>query len=737
MRPDDSLTLVPPVEVEPAPLREAHPPRTRPDDQASLRWHLRVLRAHRGLAATVLLLVLGSAAAFIFMTTPVYEARVKLLIEADAPNVVTFKEVVEQDAADLDRYETELGMLRSRSLARKTIDACNLWNVSELSAVRQVPLLSFVSARLPSRWRPLREGDETTKESRTIDAFLSRLTLSYRADNRLVDVRVRSEDPHRAAEIANTLVRIFIAEKIATRLAASKAASVWLQARVAEQAARVQVSEAALQHYRERNPDLSVIADQNVVGQKLADLSAATTRTRMERIEVSSLYTQLRAIQENPEAFDTLPANLSNGYLQQLKSELAALQREAVSKAERLGERHPDMIRLRAGIETTRGQLMTEVATIADATLNQKTALEIKEGELVAALEAEKRQLLGSGRRAIEYEALEREATSDRQIFEGLLLRTREVELSSELNATNVQVVDPAELPEVPVSPRTTLILLLALIVGAPLAVGSAMAREYFDDRIKSPDEISANLGVRFLGFVPTVPRRALAGMPLLSDREAPEFAEALRGVRAGLLMGAAAPEARLLLITSTGPGEGKTLVASNLAAALAASGRRVLLIDADMRRARIHKLFGVSLEPGLFSALQGTQSIDEAVRRTSIPGLSILTAGEATNLPDDLLQQHGLSTLIAPLLSEFDWIVFDSPPVMVASEVMVLARTAAAVVFVIGAHMITVRDAKAALDRLAPSGAQIVGAVLSRSHEDRRSPYSYTRYYKSYHQAH
>jgi capsular exopolysaccharide synthesis family protein len=733
-----SVALVPPpvIEVETDPLPEPferHVRRNR--DQASLRWHLGALRGHRRLASTLFLIVMGGAAVLSLSLSPLYEARVKLLIEPESPNVVAFKEVVEQNTSNLGYYETQLGILRSRSLARKTIDELGLWDVPELSAGPQLPVVSRVAGWFPGVRPSPQQADETAAQSRAIDAFLSRVALNYRVDNRLVDVRVRSGDPRRAADIANTLARVFTADKIASKLHASKQASDWLEARLADQRARVQASEAALQEYRERHPDLSLIDRQaNVAGQDLADLSAATTRAKTERIQAGALYTQLRALQENPAGSDSLPMILSNTYVQQLKSELASLQREEVTNSERLGERHPEMIRLRSAIERTRAQLESEVAQITESARNQKLALESNERQLAAALEAQKRRALGISRTAIEYAALEREATSHRQILEGLLQRAKEAALSSELNATNVRVVDPAELPQAPVSPRKGLILLLALLVAMPLALGSAIAAERLDDRIKTPEEISSDLRVRFLGFAPKVPQKVVSkGVPFINDRAVPEFAEALRGIRANLLLSAPAQEARSLLVTSTGPGEGKTLVASNLAVSIAQAGRRVLLVDADMRRAQVHKLFGEQLEPGLADVLQHPAIISDAVRRTSIVGLSILTAGTSPAVPGDLLQQSVFADAIASVRNQFDWIVIDSPPVMVASDAVALAHAATAVVFVVGAHMISARQAKAALDQLAPSGAKIIGAVLSRSDQDRRSPYSYARYHDYY----
>ena len=728
--PSVALVPAPPADIEKDFSLDAYAPPPAPVDRTSIRSQLRALRRRRWLAAGVLALALAAAAVFAGTATPIYEARVKLLVEPERPNVVAFKEVVDPNMSKLDYYETQLGILRSRSLARKTIDALGLWNDPELNGQGATTFAARIVTWFSGRPRPSSTLDETAAQSRAIDQFLARLTLTYRADNRLVDVRIRSANPQRAVDLANTLARVFIADKATITSQASKAASEWLQARLAEQRRRVQASEDALQGYRELNPEVTVVNQDNLAVQKLADLSSAATRAKTERIDAESLFAQLNAIQRDPDAIDTLPLALTNTYVQQLKSDLAALQREEATKSQRMGDRHPEMIRLRSAISRTQGQLEAEVGRIAESVRTQTRALAEKERSLAGALEAQKRQVLAVSGKSIQYAALEREAASNRQLLEGLLQRAKEVELSSELSATNVRIVDPAERPQTPVFPRTGLSLLLALFIGVPLAIGSALARDRFDDRIASPEEITGGLRIRFLGFAPAVPKKVTRkGGPIVNDWAVPEFGEALRSVRTNLLLSAPAQDARTLLVTSTSPGEGKTLVASNLAVALAQARQRVLVIDADMRRAQLHNVFARPLGPGLADVLQQTAAIGDVVRDTAIRGLSIVTAGRPPAMPGDLLEERAFSDAIASVRDRFDWVVIDSSPVMVAADAIALAHAATAVVFVVGAHMISPRQARVALERLAPSGAKIIGAVLSRADDDRQSPYSYGRY--------
>src|SRR5262249_23199263 len=264
-------------------------------------------------------------------------------------------------------------------------------------------------------------------------------------------------------------------------------------------------------------------------------------------------------------ATDTLPIFLSNPFIQQLKAQLAALERDQAKLSERLGDRHPDMLRVRSEIERVNEQLQGEISKVAESVRNQAVGMQAKERSLSDALQTQERRAIALNRRAIEYGTLQREAASNRQIFDTLLERAKQTAISSELNITNIQIVDPAEVPQSPASPQRRLVFLLALLLGVPLAVGTVVCVDYLDDRIKSPDDIKTSLGVRCLGFAPAISRKNIGrgSVPLVGDGAPPEFSEALRTVRTNLLMRATSKGTTSLLVTSTGPGEGKTMVAT------------------------------------------------------------------------------------------------------------------------------------------------------------------------------
>jgi capsular exopolysaccharide synthesis family protein len=277
---------------------------------------------------------------------------------------------------------------------------------------------------------------------------------------------------------------------------------------------------------------------------------------------------------------------------------------------------------------------------------------------------------------------------------------------------------------------------MVGFMAGCLVALGLAFGFEYLDSRIRTPDEISQHLQLPFLGILPAVPHAADGSTPLITSGAPATFAEAVRAIRTAVIFSSAAEGARSVLITSTAPHEGKTLVSSNLACALAQSDQRTLIIDGDMRRPRVHEVFKAPCEPGLSNVLVGTSELHEAVRSTGIPNLYILPAGHLPPNPAELLGSNKYAEVLNDLRHQFDWIIVDAPPVMAVTDACVIAHRATGVLFVVGAEMTARRTATFALDQLRAAKAHFIGAVLNRADVQRHAYYYAPYYRKDYTQA-
>jgi capsular exopolysaccharide synthesis family protein len=336
-------------------------------------------------------------------------------------------------------------------------------------------------------------------------------------------------------------------------------------------------------------------------------------------------------------------------------------------------------------------------------------------------------------RTGIDYTALERDVASNRQIFESLLSHTREKGIAGELKASDVRVIDAAQVPRSPIWPNRTETLMYTAFFGSLLGVGLAFFFEYVDDRIKTPEEIKSYLGLPFLGMVPVISGKEAVSesRPLLHKREtvSPVFSEAFRAVRTNVIF-TGEQRAPSIVVTSTGPGEGKTVVSSNLAIGLAMTGRQVLLLDVDMRCPQVHEVFGFERQPGLSELLTGSAKMSDAVRQTSVPGLSVMPSGGKTGNPAELLSSPRFAKLMSLLTQQFEWVIIDSPPVAAVTDACIVANRASAVLFVVGAELTRRGAAINAIEQLETANATFLGAVLNRVHLKRDSFY-YSSYYR------
>jgi capsular exopolysaccharide synthesis family protein len=708
-------------------------------DEVHLSDYVKVVYKRRWTAFTAFLLVILSVSLYTFTATPIFEARVQILIEKEQANVVSFKEAFEQNQIADDYYQTQYKILHSRLLARRTIDALKLWdhpqfnpkpnNSLTVAQILKAPV-TLVSGWLKAAGpRQTASADETMKQSRTIDRFLSGLTVSPVRNSRLIDVKFESPDPAFSANVANALAKAYIEQNLEFKFMSSKEASDWLGARLAEQRAHVETSEQALQRYREKTDSVSLEEKQNIVVQKLADLNTAVTRAKTERIQKEAAYNQIRTLQNDRATLDTFPAILSNTFVQQQKSELADLQRQQAQLSDKLGPRHPDMVKLGLAIRTAETKIQGEIGKVVQAMRNDYQQAQAQEQSLTNALEQQKRDALALNRKGIEYGVLARDAASNRQIFESLMQRTKEAGISGELKTSNIRVVDAAEIPREQSSPNTRNNLLLALFGGAVLAVGLAFFFEYLDNRIKTPQEMKQYLGLPHLGLVPALFGEVIQN-PLINNGVPDNFSEAFRAVRTNLLFSSAEEGCRSIVVTSTGPGEGKSVVAANVAIALAQAGQRALLIDADMRKPRVHAIFDKPREPGLSNVLVGHAKTSESVHKTLVPGLWVMPAGMHPPNPAELLGSKRFVEFMATLSEPFDWVIFDTPPVLAVTDSAVVAHRATGVLFVVGAEMTNRHAAQRALEQLTSARAKFVGAVLNRV-DLKHNAYYYSQYYR------
>jgi polysaccharide biosynthesis transport protein len=732
-------------------------PNSSPPHALSHLWHptdyFRVLFKRRWVAVPGFLLVFLTGAIGTIRAVPIFEARGQLLIEKDARRLMTIDTALEgvQGSENEDFYPTQYNILKSRALAYRTLIALDVAGRAEKQPETSGGFAFSLSGLVGSVGSG--DGDEasaskggkasaaeekaaeTESQSRRIDGLLGNLRIEPVRMSRLVNIMFRSTDPEYAATVVNVLSQEYIRQTLDFRFAASKEATDYLIKQLAQQKKKVDESEAALQRYKETNDAVSVDDKQNIVVQKYTALSSNHTAAQIQRSEKEEAYNQILNLQRSGIPIDAVPAISRNEAVIRAKAEIANYRtQDAALEAKTYTEKHPSRVAIAQSMKAAEARKAEEIEKAVGNVKAEYEAAMAKEAELARELEKQKREVTVLDRKVLNYTALLREADGNRELYKNLLERTKETGVSSEFKGSNVQVVDPAEVPRTPVLPQVRRDLMVAAFGGCLLAFALAFGFEYIDSRIKTPDEVKAYLELPCLGMVPVVPIKSQHGeSPLLNGEATAAFSEAIRAVRTAVLFASADEGARSIVVTSTGPHEGKTLVASSLAIALAQTGQRTVVMDADMRRPRMHQALGRSQEPGLSNLLVGEATLADAIRPTTVQNLWLLPAGHIPPNPAELLGSKKYDELLAELKRRFDTVIIDAPPVMPVTDAALIAHTAGGVLFVIGAEMTPRQSAAAAIEQLSNANAKFLGAVLNRVHIERHAYYYSAYYHKAY----
>jgi polysaccharide biosynthesis transport protein len=688
---------------------------------------------HLRLITGVFAVVLAIAMLESYSATPMYRTQARIVIQDERSTAVSSLNASEasywQDPEPY--YNTQYRILQSRGLARRVVrklPPAPAPAPSTLSRALSLP------RQMINRWRTRAAvnvespaADETAAELAAIAAFLGGVEIAPVKGTRLVEIVYSSPDPQYATLAANTLAREYVQQNLDLKLSNTTNTITWLTEELNKQREKVEGAERAMAEYREGQNAMSLDDGQNIVVARLNSLNDAVTKAKTSRLQKEAAYRQLGNLKGDSADADSFPLIAQNPTIQEIKQQLASLNSEKAKLSQRYGANHPAMETITRQIESASARLRSETAKVLESIANDYRAALAEERNLAGSLEDQKKQAVDLNRKSITYSILQREAESERQVYNALLQQEKELRVVSNSRANNVQVMDDAEVPGGPYTPNHGRDWLMAIVLGLALGVGLAYSVEYLDDTVKLPDDVTRRLKLPLLGLVPAV---AGGKLPVLTSPVPHDFGEAFRSLRTSLVFTNGSPGNRTIAVTSTQPLEGKTTTACNLAIALALGGARVMLIDADMRRPGLHRTMELPNEVGLSHILTGQARVREAVQRTSESNLFVMSAGHVPPNPSELLHSERMKQLIANLeAGPFDWIIMDTPPVLAVTDAVILAPYMSGLVFVIGAEMTRRAHAERAIQTIQGGKPNIIGAVLNRV-DLNRNKYYYSRYY-------
>lgn len=721
----------------------------------------RALVRRRWVAVGIWAACLAIGALLTIRSPRIFKARATILIDRAPPQVLG-------DVADVydlgtagwwqsrEYYATQYAVIKSRPVGERVVAALGVEPKQLAAEIRALePLVAGSDTNgvggfpegIRKRLEFLGVGEIESRddllgildEMDAVEHIQGRILVEPLKESRLVGIAVEGTDPAQTAVLANAVSDAYIEFNLDQKISATSSAVDWLTVQLHELKERLRQSELALQGFKEKDRLVSVSLEerQSIVAQTLSQLNESLSTTKAERISLGSLRAQLAEAHAGGDAPDSLEDVIRNRLIQELKSTQSKLGQEYAELAVRYTADHPKVIAVKRKLKLVEADLNAEVDKVLQSLDQRYQAALATEAQLKASIYEAKSEALKLNKSEIEYTRLRRERDNNAALYDLVLKRRKEADLTRLLRVNNVRPLEAAVTPRVPIRPRTVFNMLVAFVFGLLGGIGLALLVDYLDNTLKTQEQIESWVGVPFLGLMPRV-RSAKPADPVgASERDnyivthpRSSVAECCRTIRTNLLFMSPDQPLRKILITSSGPREGKSMMAINLAITMAQSGARTLVVDTDMRRPRLHTSFGLPNDVGVSTVIVGDRGLDEAIRSTSVQGVDLLGCGPIPPNPAELLHTDSFKNIVGEIESRYDRVVFDSPPVGAVSDAMVLGVLVDGAILVARANETSWQSARHAKRRLVDVGARILGAVLNNVDLDDRRSASYYQYY-------
>lgn len=739
-----------------APLGALAQPEAADDDTIDLRAIWRLIVKHRWLLVAVAAAGLVAALLLSFIQTPQYLASTTVQVDKRAPRVVKFQEDPVSEGDERSAIGTQLEILKSRALAERVIEELRLdrQELSDLqrqaeqasepagdeaSAEGGAPqgegwgaVLSGMTERMKDSYTKMREpamrsADQINRQA-VVDEFVKTVKVEQLRNTRMIRISAENADPQLAARMANSMAQAFIALSLERRLESSAYAKTFLETQLGLTKAKLEESERRINEYSRSRNILTLDEKTNVINQTYTDFASALSKAEFERIKLES---EFDAIRSNP---DSSRQVLESRVIQTYKEQRARLDAEYQLNAKIYKKDFPKMQQLEAQINDLDGKVESEVQSILRSLRNLLDTARSQEAQLAKRLGQARSEIVSGQDKNVDFNLLKREVDTNRELYDGLLQQVKEVGVAGGVEANNIQVVDKAHAPLFPHKPRLGLNAAIGLMAGLMLGLLLVFLLESLDDSIKFSDEVEKLLAVPLLGVIPKIREKVnLPSIALLAHEDPrSHLAEAYRSVRTSLQFSTSEGAPRRLVLTSTTKNEGKSTSALALAINFAQLGKRVVLMDGDMRNPTVHKLLGMTNVFGLSNYLSGHAQADGVlVQATTIPNLSVITSGPIPPSPVDLLTGPRFLELLDSLeLGGVDYIIIDGPPVLGLADAVVLGNQVHSVLYVAQANLTRKSHIKDAFRRLRMAGVLPRGVVLTKTTAQNMAYYDYQSYY-------
>jgi capsular exopolysaccharide synthesis family protein len=700
-----------------------------------IRRLLAMAMRRRGFVAVVTTAIFLIASLAIVLMPREYTAEASLAVDPRKTDIVNIAAVISNIPADIEGIATEVQVLQSTSLASRVLAKLSEQSTQPRTQPRKEASKGIISSMMEPAWamaadfrkaiwgvEPASTSPEIEDADNRIKQFLGRLTVAQQLHSRVIKISYRSKDPGEAAKIVNTLADLYFEDQVTVKKAATEEAHRWINERLGGLRQEMRDAEQAVNDFRAEHHLVTGRGDLRPAEQQLTDLSARLVQIRARRAQIDA---QLREIERLTAAkADSAAINgvLQSVTISRLREQETQVARELTQIQEIYGPKSPKLQALAAGFADTQHKIRLEISRIVTEIRSQAAQAAREEDSIASAISDTEARLGAESDAGVKLRELEQQAAAQRQVLITFIGRSKETGAEASYQAPDGRVVSYATVPTEPSQPKIPLFFYLAFAVALSTAICLAFVRELLDDRIRSGEHILA-LGAASLGMMPIIPHRRRPVHEYLAEQPFSALGESIRGLVTSLFI--RCNGANVISVTSSLPGEGKTTVVAAIARLVAITGRRVLVIDCDMHRPRLHRELGMTEQPGLAEVLAGNLASAEAVIHDTATGIDLMPAGK--DRKTDLLSTARLRDLIDGVRSLYDLVVIDSGPVLAVSDARVISQFADTTVFVARWAETRKLHAAAGLQQLHEVRCNIAGVFLTMVNIKRHSRYAFS----------
>ena len=712
-------------------------------DNGNIRDTLRLLWRRRVMILALITVVMSIAIISVNRIPPMYTGATKVILEGRSSRIVDFREVVGGLRMNRSTFRGEVEVIRSRKLAQRVIEELKLEEHPFFNPKLR-PKKPFYESLNPMTWvkrgyRALfppvhQEVDPEIQRQRAADRlvsrFLGKLSVRQVTLSPVIQISYTTPDPELSARIANAVAETYVVSQLEAKFEATRKAAVWLNERLEDLRTNVRDTERAVAAYRARHGIVSG-RGANLTGEKLSELNSQYILSQSERAEVEARYRQVKRVLNSGGSADVTPDMQQSPLMQRLLEQETLLNRQLAELSSRYGERHPKLIDARSELTDLHRKIKSEVSKVASALKSELVVARSREKALHDALEKAEQQAASEGSASVTLRELEREAEANRLIYETFLSRFKETSQQQDIQQADARVISEAAPPAGPSAPRKRLILTVILIITAVGSVVLALFLEALDVGLKSAEQVEELTGLPVLTMVPKIPgKHSIDQMGrYVLDQPLSTASEAVRNLYTSLRLANPDNPISRISFTSAVASEGKSTLCLWLARVAAAQGRKVILIDCDLRRPKLHRMLDISNSNSISDVIAGNATLDECIQEDESSGIHVITGKAIHGNALEVLGSEAYRNVISTLDERYDMVLLDAPPILAVSDARVLARLVDTTVYLVRWNSTDKMAVATALKQFQVTGGNMLGVVISQVDTRRHARYGYGDY--------